>query len=331
MTNEPVKSASVFWVGHSLIEAKGESKIGTLSLMTLVRRFAHAKKLSYDYGDHTLWGSSLSTLWNGKAHGYPRQSEEMKAKREKFQSEPTKYDTLVMTELLPIAWSSKSEFTTLYMRKFACEILKKSQNARIFLYQGWSDLQKGEDDKVFEDLTSHGKWLDAMANDRPIWQSLITAANEPKVRAPGLLSRVGFHSNSNGGCGTKLSIKMIPVADVLVALRDVLSGPSAGSFKLPSGQPFQIEHFFANPLLPPKGPADRPSKEVGSEVKWALAHPDHDHDAIHPSVVGIYIMSLVSFTAIYQQTPVGLPAVPEVGEELAAQLQGFVWQTMTKS
>ncbi|MEM6495862.1 MAG: hypothetical protein AAF709_03945, partial [Pseudomonadota bacterium] len=145
---------------------------------------------------------------------------------------------------------------------------------------------------------------------------------------PGPLSRVGFHSNSNGGCNTQLSINMIPVADVLVALRDELSGPNAASFKLPGGEPFQIEHFFANPLLPPRGDTGTGSN---SASKWKLAHPNHNHDAIHPSVVGIYIMSLVSFTAIYQQTPEGLPPIPEVGQELASQLQGFVWRAMTKT
>ncbi len=330
MKEQPIKHASVFWVGHSLIEAKGESKIGTLSLMTLLKRFADAKRLGYDFGDHTLWGSSLSTLWNGKAHGYPRQSEEMKAKREAFQNSSAKFDTLVMTELLPIAWSSKSEFTTLYMRRFACEILKKSPNARVFLYQGWADLQKGEDDKVYEDLASHRKWLDSMANDRPIWQSLITGANKPKVRAPGLLSRIGFDSHSNGGCDARLSINMIPVADVLVALREELSGPNAASYRLPNGRSFQIENFFANPFLPPNAQPGNTQGGASATANWVLAHPDHNHDAIHPSVVGIYIMSLVSFTAIYQQTPEGLPAIPEVGEELAAQLQRFVGRTMSK-
>ena len=233
MTNKPVDSAKVFWVGHSLIEARVEAQLGTLSLMTLIGHFARAKKLGYDYGDHTLWGSSLSTLWNGKAHGYPRQAEEMKRKRQIFQNNTSNYNTLVMTELLPIAWSSKAEFTTLYMRKFACEVLRKNPQARIYLYQGWTDLQKDEDDKVHQDLASHSKWLDTIASDRTIWQSLATAARDPKVPAPSLLSRVGFHSKSNGGCDTKLSVSMIPVADVLVALRHELSGPRAGSYKLP--------------------------------------------------------------------------------------------------
>ncbi len=329
--SKSVESAHVYWVGHSLMETKAQSKIGTIDLLTLLGQFADARQLGYDYADHTLWGSSLSTLWRGKAHRYPRTSEEMKVKRQEFQQQAERYDTLILTELLPIVWNSQAEFTAFYLRKFACTLLKQNPEARVLLYQSWTNLQPSADGNPPQHQTDHTVWLSNMAQDRAIWQSVRKLAAQPRVPAPTLLSRIGIHASSNGGCDKHLTIEMVPVGDVLVSLTQTLSKSAPDAFLLPSGRQMQIEDFFSNPYLnvrePPLGhPASSP--EPGRMPGWQLRDPAKPFDDIHPSAIGIYIMTLVSFAAIYGQSPEGLPSIPEVGDDLAQQLQQLVWQTL---
>ena len=49
-------------------------------------------------------------------------------------------------------------------------------------------------------------------------------------------------------------------------------------------------------------------------------------DDIHPSDLGVYFATLVSFATLYRQTPVGLSAPPGLDEATARGLQELVWE-----
>jgi len=145
----PKLELSVYWVGHSLVEAKSASEWGEQSLMSLIGRFAEARNLSYRMGDHTLWGSPISALWRGHPHGYKRDSSVMVAKRERFERSATQYDTLVVTEALPLEWSLNAEYSSFYLRKFYCTLKQEKPEARVYLYQSWLNFQGSDPNSKF--------------------------------------------------------------------------------------------------------------------------------------------------------------------------------------
>ena len=93
----------------------------------------------------------------------------------------------------------------------------------------------------------------------------------------------------------------------------------------------QIEDFFSNPYVEVREqPSGQPASSSDPKCKPGRQprDPAKPFDDIHPSAIGVYIMTLVSFAAIYRQSPEGLPSIPEVGDDLAQQLQRLIWQTL---
>ena len=60
----------------------------------------------------------------------------------------------------------------------------------------------------------------------------------------------------------------------------------------------------------------------------SLRDPDQPHDDVHLSATGIYVAALVHFATLYRQSPVGLPAPPDIGDAVGHTLQSIVWQTV---
>jgi len=336
VSTRSLDSAAVYWIGHSLIEGKAETPSGPIDLMTMVGDLAKAAGLNYSFGDHTLWGSSLSVLWRGQAHGYDRQDSAMIAKRKAFQKDPGNYDTIVMTEVLPLSYAVKGEFSAHYARRFYCAIKQAKPDARVFLYQAWVNFQ-GHGPEAKDPPAYLFDWRAEMNLQRKLWERIANEAVAKKVAAPGWLSRFGIHARSDGGCAARDPILLVPVGATLVAIYDALAkgGDQVASLKLADGRPLSMADFFANPYI--NWPQNWPLKSAQTDgdlaakfAKLKLRDPSKPHDDIHMSALGIYLSALVHFATIYRRSPVGLPHPDFVGKELGNALGCLAWKTVMR-
>jgi len=310
----PKSSLSVVWVGHSLIEHKVESSWGRVDLMSLVGKFAQSRGLTYAMRDHTLWGSPMSALWRGRPHGFIRDASEMVAKREDLERTAGRYDTIVLTEGVPVSKALKVEFSAYYLRRFYCTMLKANPATRVYLYEAWISYQDYPETKK---LRPDFDWRTQIKKERESWDALADAARQPEVEAPHWLSRFGWRSVSDGGCMNEDPIYTVPVGSTWLALDARLSSPKPGDhFVWPDGTPFKMTDLVENPLV------------EAADGTLALRDPEKPLDDIHATFVGIYLAGLVNFATLYRQTPVGLPVPSELGDGLAGTLQCIAWETV---
>ena len=329
----PKSGVSVYWVGHSLVEVKGTTDWGEHSLMTILGRLAESRGLGYRMGDHTLWGTPMSALWNGRPHSYSRDASAMVPKRKEFERTAGQYDTLVITEGLPLAPSLKIEYSAYYLRRFYCTLKQANPSARVYLYQTWVNFQ-GNDQYAKYPPEHRFDWRAEMTAQRKVWEELADTASRAEVRAPGMLNRIGWTSTSDGGCKIEDPIFIVPAGQAFVALADHLAAQKPGeAVKLPSGEPLTISHVYGNPYV--NWPADWPLKGDAKDIdpKPVIAglkrrKPNDPHDDIHASPLGVYFVAAVHFATLYRQSPVGLPAPAVIGEDVARLLQCIAWKTV---
>ena len=331
---KPKSEIAVYWVGHSLVESIAQSEWGKISLMSLVGRFAEARGLGYRMGDHTLWGSPMSALWRGKPHGYARDAAAMVPKRAQFQATAAQYDTLVVTEALPVHAALKGEYSPYYLRRFYCALKSASPSSRVYLYQTWVNLQGADPYSRFPPAHRFD-WRAEMVAQRKDWEELAAQAARTVVRAPGWFDRLGWTRTSNGGCDIEDPIHIIPAGQAMVTLWDRLKGPlPTDDFVLPDGNRLTLADLFANPYQdwPSDWPLSPEAADVDATAIVARLMPrdaSHRHDDIHLSAHGIYFVALVHFATLYGQSPVGLPALPTIGEAVARTLQCLVWEVVS--
>lgn len=329
----PASTASVYWVGHSLVEVKVTNAWGQHSLMTLLGRLAQDRGLHYRMGDHTLWGSPISALWRGTPHSFDRDASEMVPKREAFERTAGGYDTLVITEGLPLEPSLKLEYSSYYLRRFYCTLKKANPAARVYLYQTWLNFHANDTYSKFPPAHRFD-WRAEMLAQRKVWEQLADEASRAQVRRPGLLDRVGWTSSSDGGCAIEDPILIVPAGQAFLALDDTLKSTGAANApKLPSGEPLTVGHLFGNTYVdwPSDWPLPADAKDVDPApvvAKLTLRDTTRPLDDIHASGLGVYFVSLVHFATIYRQSPIGLPAPSDVGDEVARVLQCIAWNTV---
>ncbi len=312
----PRSSASVYWVGHSLMESKADSPAGVIDLMSLVGVFAKSKGLRYEMGDHTLWGSPLSALWRGRPHSYERDAAEMAVRRERFEREAGRYDTIVLTEATPVSAVMRPEYSAYYLRRFYCAAKTANPNARVYLYQTWARLQ-GYDPDAGDPPPYPYDWRRQMMEERPHWERLADLASRPDVREPGWLGFFRLHG-TDAGCLHTDPIFIIPVGPAMTALADRIADPRPeDAFMRADGAAIALADLFANPYTGGQGAQN-----------GVLRDPGKEHDDIHPSALGIYYAALVHFAAIYRQSPAGLPDLLGLGQPAARTLQCIAWETV---
>ena len=331
---KPKSGISVYWVGHSLVETKAQSEWGEITLMSLVGRFAHARGLGYRMGDHTLWGSPMSALWRGKPHGYTRDASSMVPKREQFEATAGQYDTLVLTEALPVHAALKGEYSSYYLRRFYCALKSANPSSRVYLYQTWVNLQGADPYSKFPPAHRFD-WRAEMVAQRKDWEELAAQGARAQVREPGWFARLGWATKSNGGCDIEDPIYIIPAGQAMVALWDRLKAPqSTDDFAMPDGSRLTLADLFANPYenWPSDWPLSAEAEDIDPAAIVARLKPrdaSRGHDDIHLSALGIYFVALVHFATLYGQSPVGLPVPSMVGEGVARTLQCLVWQVVS--
>jgi hypothetical protein len=307
----------VYWVGHSLMESRVATSIGKVRLLELVGHFAESQRLGYSFADHTLWGAPLSLQWRGRPHAYDRFAPDREELRKRFERDAASYDAIVLTETIPVSSGMKHEYTPYYLRRFYCALLSANQKGRVYLYESWLNLQGGS-----QKLTGKlglDDWHRKIRDERSVWNQLAADASAGPIREPDLLSRIAaLWQRKKQGCVSKAPIHIIPVATAMAELHTKLaSNTSDATFLLPDGSKLKIEDLFANPYID-GSPAPK------------LLHSDRDHDDIHPSAIGVYFSALVTYATLYRRNPTGLPAIDEVGEGLARDLQNVVWTVIPK-
>jgi hypothetical protein len=326
---------SAFWVGHSLVEQRTPSEWGDVDLPTLVGLFAKDRGLKYRAQLHALWGSPLSALWRGKPHSYARDASEMVAKREAFERDAGSFNTMVLTEALPVSRTRGTEYSAYYLRQFYCALKRSNPSARVYLFQTWVNLQGGDPGAGYSAMERFD-WSAEMAKEQLAWAELATAAVQPKVRQPSFLDRLGWVSITDSVCPATDAIDVIPVGDVLRTLNQRLKQPGdADAFRKPDGKLFSLSDLFQNPYLnwPDRWPlkaADDAASVEKEKSELVLKDPSKSHDDIHSSLAGIYVSALTHFSVLYGQSPVGLRYPSELGHKLAQTLQCIVWDVVNK-
>jgi hypothetical protein len=330
----PVESRSVFWAGHSLMESKAETPSGPIDLLNMVGRLAEAAGYRYALGDHTLWGSPLSALWRGMPHSFTRDAGAMIAKREAFEREPGRYDTLVMTEVIPLRPPFGAEFGPYYARRFYCAVKRANPKARVYIYQTWVNLHASDPNGKYGP-PHRFDWRQSMAEQRKAWELFADLARLPEQRAPGgWLARIGIHPSSDAGCAISDPIFMVPVGNAFVAIRNRIQAPAPGDdFFKPNGHRLSIGDLFSNAYVdwPSDWPIAAGASDAGQTERLAglkLRDPSRPLDDIHPSAIGIYVAAVVHFATLYRRSPVGLPHPAVVSEGLARTIQCIAWQTV---
>jgi hypothetical protein len=327
-----IASVFVYWVGHSLMNTRAETSSGPIDLMSLVGTFAKARGLGYTMGDHTFTGVPLSAQWRGKPHSYARDASEMIAKREAFERDAARYDTVVLTEALPLQASLVNEYSAYYLRKFYCTIKRANPAARVFLYESWINLH-GTDPHAGYPPMHEFDWRAEMVEQRARWEALAVAALEPRISQPGWLAFLGVGSQSDGGCAPQDPILIIPVGQALIALYDRIAKPRPEDrFERADGSRLELSDLIENPYvnLPRSWPVQESAADDVEAQRAALVlrDPARPLDDIHPTATGIYFSALVHFATLFGQSPVGLPAPSFLGQPLAETLQCIAWETV---
>ncbi len=316
------RSASVYWVGHSLMEGKADIDGKPENLISLVGQFASQRGLTYRYGDHTRYGSSLAGLWRGAPHTYAHEAlAGMEKVRQQFEAEAGRYDVLVATEALPVKPVRKVEYSAYYLRRFFCTLRKANPSARVYLYETWVHLNGGKNSTAPAEAYD---WLALMREQKREWEELADEASSGKVDRPPLFWRIRLWGKTDGGCSDIGPIFAIPVGSAFVSIAERLAKPRAADrFGLPEGRSLEVEDLYLNPYK--HIPAEQ---RGGSTEGRKLRDESKELDDIHMGSVGLYVSALVHFATIYRQTPIGLPPLRMLGDEVSRTLQCIAWETV---
>lgn len=318
----PVASRSVYWVGHSLMNARDDRVAGSESLLEKVGSLARARELQYRSFDHTLWGSPLSLLWRGRPHGWERDAPEMPARLVELRERGAGYDSMVLTEVIPLRESIRSEHSAFYVGRFACELVRQRPDAEIFLYHAWPHLQASDPDQGYGSPASYS-FARRAREDRAFHDQLADRAAAGGVENPDPIARLGEPPT----CALPSAIRIVPVGSVLAEIADRLERERV-TYR---GRDLAMTDLFFNPYLErpdgwPREDLDEPSARA---ILATMARPDPERplDDIHPSDLGVYVSSLVHFAVLYRRSPIDLPPLADGLEpETARWLQEIVWE-----
>ncbi len=317
----PVDSQSVYWVGHSLMQESVPVDGQQVSLFNLMMRFAESRQFTFEMFDHTLYGAPLSLQWRGEPHSFSRKAPEMNAKRAAFSREAARFDTFVLTEVVPVKNVIELEYSAYYLQQFYDSIRSANANARIYVYESWDYLYGTASSLTQSDFD----WGVAMDEQRLLWEKMSDEASFGAAISPRIKEQLKALICPNAGYENRPPILIVPVGQVFKHLYESLCGEGAGEkLKLANGELLRFSDLFSNPY---ENWFEAKHKNNKNDVPNSLTLRDTSKalDDIHPSAIGIYIVALVHFTTLYRVSPVGLPAITTIGEPLADQLQQMVW------
>ena len=323
----PTDTQRVYWVGHSLINHRGE---GGPNVPEQMETLAAAKSKEYQSFDHTLFGAPLSMLWRGEPISYSRSEPELVQRRAELEQRGGDYTSLVLTEGIPVGLSEKREHSARYLQLFSCTFRKKSAEGRVYLYEGWNHYQANDPDADYPPA-DQWNWEERQREDRVIWERIADEAATGRV-PPAEFSwhYRRFWEDDFGTCELNEPIFLIPVATVIRKLAAHLRESHQWTYR---GRPFVMTDLFQNPYVdwPEEWPVDPPLSSTALSQRLASLHkrdPENELDDVHPSALGVYIASLVSYSVLYRDSPLGLPPIEGLPETTNRELQRFVWDSV---
>lgn len=315
----PADARRVYWVGHSLMSSRDPNVPNGPNLIETVGELARAAGLRYEAFDHTLWGSPLSLAYRGRSHA-GRREPELASRRAALDRD--RYDTLVLTDTVPIDAARRYEHSSYYAARFACDVLQREPAARIYLYESWVGLQG-----VADAAPPHTwDWGARLLVERRGYEALADEVSAGQLPEPGFFGRWTRWWSRTCRPGP---VFLVPVGTAFRALATALAD---GSWVREDGSRILLEDFFVNPYVdwPSEWP-DASLDEASARARVAglmLRHPEREVDDIHPSALGIYFAGLVHYATLYRRSPEGLPPVEALDRVESLRLQRLVWDVV---
>jgi hypothetical protein len=312
----PAEARRIYWVGHSLMSSRDAHAPGSRNVIETVDALAEAAGLGHASFDHTLWGSPLSLAYRGRSHASDRVEPELASRLARLRE--GRFDTLVLTDTVPIDAARRYEHTAYYAARFACEARARVPDARVYLYESFVGLHGLEDPAGPQRFD----WTAALERERAGYEAVADEVSAGAIVEPGLLGR--WTRWLGPPCPSGL-VFLVPVGTALRALVRALAEPG---WVRRDGTALTIADFFTNPYV--DWPATWPDPSVDpSEARARIAslhlrHPAEPVDDIHPSALGNHFIGLVHFATLYRRSPEGLAVggddVPEAVERRLARL-----------
>lgn len=243
------------------------------------------------------------------------------------------FDTIVVTEGVPIQPSYRWWSSGFYARKFFCAARRAHPNAELFLYESWGHMQRTDPDFPTyysnPDFNPGGNWdfVTYQRLSRPVWNAIADEASNPALTPvlPALTPVLPDYTTwrlpggDPGNCTGTLDVKIVPTGQALANLIERIAANRVGDNWTYAGAALggrlSMLDLFSNPYT------DFPSNTTtvhGGEV-----------DDIHPSNVLLYLNALVHSSVIYRKNPANLPAANGVPENIASILREVAWETVT--
>lgn len=321
----PTESRSVYWVGHSLLAFRSPHRDGARNVMETVEDLARAGGLAYRGYDQTLWGSPLSLAYRGATHGHDRSEPELAMRRRELLENGSRYDTMVLTDTVPIDGARRYEHTSYYAHRFACDLVRSSPRARVYLYESWVSLQASWDEAGVGSPAAW-RWVDRLRDERDGYTEVSREVSAGRIRPPSRWWRLTRWFAEPASCRLSTPVFVVPVASTFVRLASRLE---ADGLEV-DGRPMTLEDFFHNPYtaLPEGWPRDDLDEVTARALLRAQPRRFEDEpvDDIHPSPLGTYFAGLVHFATLYRRSPEGLPPLESgLDPENARRLQRLVW------
>jgi hypothetical protein len=317
---DPLSGASVYWVGHSLMDGADTTHPGAMNIMGLVGRFASSEGHGYSMYAHITPGTPLSLNW------YWRQGEHLPEIRERGDQ----YDVMVITEAVPLDPQIQWNASHFFARRFFCAAKNANPDMRVYVYETWHHLYASWEDGGYP--PPHvWDWRAQLAEDYPKWDSIAAAAaGGAEVDTPDEYEWPGPGEDPAGDCTVTGAVGIIPVGQAFGALHDRLESPREGE----DWGDLRMGALFLNGYR--DWPEDWPvSSEEASSIDpepviagLSRYHPDQLPDDIHLSALGSYFAGLVHYATVYRRSPVGLPEAHGVSPERARMLQELAWEVV---
>lgn len=299
----PTDARAVYWIGHSLMNARDPFVDGAPNLIEAVGDIARAEGLRYRSFDHTYFGAPLSLSWTGAARTYERREPEALARRRAFGRTMRDYDTLVLTEGVPVGPTMRAEGGSYYAQRFACAAVAANPRVRIYVFESWTEYDTARE------------LARRLEEDRPSWERLADEAASAQVPEPTRLARLSAWASPPDPECELPPIGLVPVGSALLAWIGAMAA-APEDWTREDGTRITVPSLFAN------------AREDGR-----LAHPDAQEDAVHPSALMTYFTALVHYATLYRRRPseAARGAMPYVGltPETDARLRELVWVSVS--
>jgi|GEM_PF-860139 len=159
----PVKitKRSVFFVGHSLINTIMPYMMG---------KMATSLKYNHSFAYQIINGANLKYNWSNSGKGQGKDARKEIA--------TGKYDTLVITEAVPLDNHTKWSGTNDYAGRFYDLAVKNNKKAQVYLYETWHCINSGTPKGCKWDNGAKVAWRTRLKQDIKKWQGIVDAVNK---------------------------------------------------------------------------------------------------------------------------------------------------------